>query len=499
LTSAPTTKLPLLTKLLYGLGSMALGANAQMMGLLLLYYNQIVGLSAQWVSLALAISIVIDALWDPFIGQISDGLRTRLGRRHPFMYLSAVPVAVSFVLLWAPPQGWSDPALFGYLLGCVLLVRLTTSFYEVPSAALAPELAPDYHDRTTLLSYRYLLGTLGSVAAAILAFGLFLRPTPEQPMGQLNAAGYGPLAFAVGLLMVTTILISTAGTHHMIPRLHKPPARKAGPNLKVILGEVATTLRNWNFGVAVLSGLVAGTAAGMMAGLHIYFSTYFWELPASSILILMLVGVVSTPFAIVTARLCSARWGKRLSAVSLFIVTIAVHCAPILLRLLDLFPENGSPWIVPLLTLEKLVAGTLGIAGHILTSSMVADIVEENQVKTGRRSEGLLLSADSVLTKLVSGFATILPGIVLTLIAFPQKAKPGSIAPEILDQLGWVYIPVVTILVVLSASCWAFFRIEKSDHDQNLATIREGLALAERDAELRSEPAPAASGVPPVG
>jgi len=98
---------PQSTKLLYGLGSVAFGAKGQLLGLLLLFYNQLMGMPAALVSLALAISLTIDALWDPMVGQVSDNLRTPWGRRHPLMYASAIPLAISWLLLWHPPTGWS--------------------------------------------------------------------------------------------------------------------------------------------------------------------------------------------------------------------------------------------------------------------------------------------------------------------------------------------------------------------------------------------------------
>ena len=86
-------------------GSIADGSTLQLGGLLLLYYNQVVGLSAQLASLALGICVFVDAFWDPLVGQFSDNLRSPLGRRHPLMYLSAPLIAVSLVLLWSPPHG----------------------------------------------------------------------------------------------------------------------------------------------------------------------------------------------------------------------------------------------------------------------------------------------------------------------------------------------------------------------------------------------------------
>src|SRR5512141_999748 len=109
-------RLTMMVKVLYSLGGFAVVAKQTLMGLLLLFYNQIVGLPAEWVSLALAISLVIDAIWDPIFGQISDNFRSPWGRRHPFMYASALPFAICWTLLFYPPSGWPPIAQFWWLL-----------------------------------------------------------------------------------------------------------------------------------------------------------------------------------------------------------------------------------------------------------------------------------------------------------------------------------------------------------------------------------------------
>src|SRR5262249_32757997 len=99
--------LPLLTprvKLLYGFGPVAYGVKDQGFAyLLLLYYNQVLGLPERWVGLGILAALVLDAFADPVVGYVSDNLHSSWGRRHPLMYASALPVAVSYFLLWTPP------------------------------------------------------------------------------------------------------------------------------------------------------------------------------------------------------------------------------------------------------------------------------------------------------------------------------------------------------------------------------------------------------------
>ncbi|MFC3079189.1 MFS transporter [Phenylobacterium terrae] len=491
-TAPPRLSFPV--KLVYGFGSIAYGLKNQLISsLLLLYYNQLMGVPAHIVSLALSASLILDALWDPFLGFVSDGMRTRWGRRHPLMYLSAAPFALSFILLWHPPAGLSDWQMFGWLLVFVILSRATISLYEVPSSALAPELAPDYHERTGLLGYRLVFNAIGAALAAVLAYGWFLRSTPDQPMGQLNAAGYSPYAVTVAAITVVVILVSTAGTHHTIPRLHIPPKRRTEPG--EILRELVSTLSNRNFLVLLCAGAFIGVMLGMVGGLTLYFSTYFWELPSSKLLILMLAPLFATPVGALLARLVSQKVGKRSTAMLLGLGGITVSLSPIVLRLMGLMPPNGSDALLWILAAAQFLA-TSGISGAaIMLTSMLADTVEENQVKTGRRSEALLLSADSTLQRLAQGLSVIIPGALLTAVGFPEGAKPGQVDPQILNNLALAYVPTVYIAILIAAGVLFLYRLDKEGHERNLATIRETAAVTEAIAE--ADPLPAHVG--PVG
>ncbi|HMP62507.1 MAG TPA: MFS transporter, partial [Phenylobacterium sp.] len=146
-------RLSLPTKLFYGFGTVAFGVKDQGFSyLLLIFYNQVIGMPAHTVGLVIMIAMIFDAISDPLIGQMSDNWRSKWGRRHPFMYAAAIPVAITYGLLWNPPE-LSETGLFFYLLGVAVLIRTFITLYEIPSTALAAELTTDYDERTKVLSY----------------------------------------------------------------------------------------------------------------------------------------------------------------------------------------------------------------------------------------------------------------------------------------------------------------------------------------------------------
>ena len=146
-----------------------------------------------WVSSGIGVALIIDAIVDPMIGQISDMWRSKWGRRHPFMYFSAAPTSLAVWALINPPHGWTHENLFAYMMACIISARIFISMFEIPSTSLLPELAPNYDDRTTILSYRYLFGVLGPIAMSVFALNVFLTPFVNEHgqhmPGQLNPAG----------------------------------------------------------------------------------------------------------------------------------------------------------------------------------------------------------------------------------------------------------------------------------------------------------------------
>lgn len=104
--------LPPRVKFAYGVGSIAYGVKEQGFAyFLLMFYSTVVGLEPALAGTALLIALLTDAISDPIVGYWSDNTRTRMGRRHPFMYASAVPVSLCYFLIWQPPD-WGMKRFF---------------------------------------------------------------------------------------------------------------------------------------------------------------------------------------------------------------------------------------------------------------------------------------------------------------------------------------------------------------------------------------------------
>ena len=466
--------LGLRTKLFFGVGSLAQGAKTvAFAAYLLIFYNQVMGFPASVVSAALMISLVVDAITNPILGQISDNTRSRLGRRHPYMYASALPTAVFFYLMFNPPDGMSDGAAFWWVLLISLGGRLAINLYELPSAALTPELTDDYDQRTSLMTWRYFFGYVGGLGVGSLLFFVLLKPTSEYPVGQLNPAGYNQLGMIGAVLIFVSILACAAGTQDRVKYARQAPDEPRKP-LTVHLREMKDTLSHRGFLALSAFGVLKYTAAGMYGAMAVYFGTFVWELQPTSMGILTFDGIVAASVALVVAPRLAKKYGKKPVAFTLALVGVSISLTPLILRQLGLFVsvEDERQLVLTLFGFQ-VIYGMCTATSQIMTSAMIADVVEDSMRRTGRHSSGVFFAASSFMQTCTAGFGVLAAGVVLSLSDFPEKAQPGQVSAASVDTLVTLYVPIVAALWALGLVFLTFYKGDRAQHEANVASLRE--------------------------
>ncbi|MCB2079997.1 MAG: MFS transporter [Novosphingobium sp.] len=472
-----SVRVPLGTKLFYGLGAAPFGVLDQgLRALLLLFYSQIVGVNPAAVGTVLMVSTLIDAFIDPVIGEWSDNLRSRMGRRHPFMYASMLPSSLLFGALWFPPAGWSDSGHLAYMATVLITLRVVVSFYEIPSVAQGPEITADYDERTSMISMRYFFLFMTGAVLTVVAYTLLLQPTEQYPVGQLNPEGYRTYSFVAAGVMVAAILISAAGTHSQIARL--PRFEGTRTNLRDTFKGILLTLKNRAFLILIGAGVFSYTNQGLNFALSTYFNTYLWEFPAAVIAVFTLAVMAGVGFSLVLANLCSRRWGKRKAAIRFSVCYVFAATAPFMLRYLGWFPANDDPLLLPLLLAMTLVGVALGVGGMILGSSMISDVVEQAQEQSGQRTEGLFFAGSFFMQKCVSGIGLLISGTLLAAVAFPESAVPGEVPQHVLDELVLWYCGLTVALGLIAATILSRFPISEEDHQERLERLAQAASAA---------------------
>lgn len=469
-------RLPLRTKFAFGVGQLAEGAKNSGFGIfLLIYYNQVLGLPGTLAGIAIMIALCFDAITDPIAGSISDGLRSRWGRRHPFMYASAVPLAICFTLLFSPPEGLPTYWLFGWLLTFTVLTRASMTLYHVPHLALGAELTEHYEERTVLVSFRTAFSLVGNLTAIGLGFGLFLADRGDTP-GNLVAEAYPPFALTLGVIMAVTILWSAWGTHDRIPTLVGPAAnpdrRGLGTVLTGVFRDLVTALGNRSFRQLFSGVIIVFVMVGVQQALALYMANYFWELDSTEVLLVSLAPPIGMLLGAPFGRLLNARFDKKPSVVIGTAWYAIFQLSPPIARLLGLFPENGDPVLVPLIVGIYIVGGMGVVQALVSSGSMMADIADEHELEQGRRQEGIFFGALSFSGKAATGVGNLVGGFALDVIDFPERAVPGEVGAEIVQRLGLVYGPLVMVAALAAVVLFSRYQLTRARHEAILDELR---------------------------
>ncbi len=485
--TAARPKLGLPTKISYGLGSVAQGVGGVALATATInfYLVAVVGLRPAVVGVVILVSLVIDAVVDPLIGRWSDTFRSPWGRRHPFMYASALPIALGIMFLWRHPAWVPNSLMVFYALGVLILVRLCGGLYQIPSDALAPELAPDYYERTGLISWRWFFGLIGAIVMGFLAGVVFLRKDKLHPLGPLDPAGYANFGVAAAVVVLVAILVSSLATHRYIPQLNRPPVRRQTATQSI--REVIAILANPSLIAVIVSGVVSGVASGIGSATSTFMNYYFWGLTPQTASWIGLMAAPAAVIGVILAPFVSRVLDKKRTMITVFALSVFAGVVPVSLRLLGLAPPNGSVWIPVILVADLIVAGTLGIMGFIIVSSMMADVVEDSAVKTGVRSEGLIFATNGLLPKITAGLGGLVGNLILEFVRFPvgaQIGKTGTVDPEIMRHLALLTLPAGAVLNLIAIGVLVFYRLDRTSHERNLVTLRESAALADAALEI---------------
>ena len=465
-----SNSISLLNRLLYSSGIVSHALKEAAIGVFILfYYKQVLGLSGTLTGLAIAISIIWDGISDPLIGAWSDRLRSRIGRRHPLMIAAVIPLSAGFIMLYGPPENvLSDQGqLFTWLLISMLLVRTALTFFMVPYLALGAEISDDYHERTQLVAIRTNLAWITGTLAAATAL-LFLFNEENGLDGRFVIDNYHFFGWVNGLLVILCSVICIAGTWQYIPQL----ARRTTHASSSMLRDIFIIFRNKNFSSVVILDMAVGGIGSITATLLLVTYTYFWQLDAvqTSLLFagpILLAALVSTTFSGLLNRLLEKQQILRLTCALTSINLIWL--TP--LKLFDLLPDNNT-LVFALICVNWAVHMTMTILRVITVHSLLADIVDEQELATGQRQEGIIFAVAFFSSKFMGAFGYVIAGPFLDLIGLQTGAQPGEVSDTVMWGLGLTMGPGLATVMLLPV--WMSFRVTMS-HASHLK-VREALS-----------------------
>ncbi|MEW5872925.1 MAG: MFS transporter [Chloroflexota bacterium] len=393
------TRLPRLTKLIYGFGETGISLTTTILvTYFAIFLTDVVGLSPGTAAAAIFIGRSWDYINDPLVGYISAHTRTRWGRRRPFLLFGALPLAVSFVLMWwRPPFEKQVFLAVYYALAYVLFDTAVTCVY-MPFCALTPELTSNYDERTALAASRMSFSILGSLVAftlPLLIVGSF------QPHNAGRILQMGMLFAALSALPQLLVFWNT--------RERAEFSDLAPPGL----GEsLRAAVKNRPFVFSVVIFLLTGVSVDILQVMLLYFIKYVLQREASSSLIMAVIfitAILALPFWAWASR----RWNKRLAYCA-----GAAFWAVVQIRLILLGPGTALAAILVLC----IFAGIGVSAAIVLPWSIIPDSIEWDEWQTGERHEGMFYSLVTLAQKVASSLAVPLALLVLEVTGYTSTA-----------------------------------------------------------------------------
>jgi GPH family glycoside/pentoside/hexuronide:cation symporter len=461
------------TRAFFGSGGLVSGVVQNAHYFVLVFYSQVLGLSPQLAGLALGIGLIFDAVSDPLVGYLSDNTKSRLGRRHPYLYASVLPLSITYFLLWNPPAAvQGDMNLFFFLLVCNVALRLSWTLFLVPAYAFVAELTSDYEERTHLLSsFHSVLSVVGN-GMSVLMYAFWLVPTDEYADGIMNVEGYQEAGLVGAVAIAASILVFTIGLHRFVPRSRQYVIQHSvGP--KQFYVQVRDVFHCRPLRSVMTAGILYAAGSGTYAALWVYIYSYFWEFTSPQIAIIVVPMVLAGLFLPpILARLSQAREKKRVAIFGLVGASL-VNIIPISLRLLGVLPENGTDAVFYMMFGFAFFETIFFLFFDVSWRSMTADVTEQLQLDTGRRNEGVISSTMTFASKCANALGTLLAGTLLAVIAFPTETAVGEVPTDTIFKLGLIYGPLV--MAIFLAACYAISRytISRTDHGTAVARLQE--------------------------
>lgn len=440
----------------------------------LFYFTNLLGVSEFLVVIASSIALIVDAVSDPLMGQITDNHRSKKwGRRHIFMLYSIAPIGLSLTLLFSPPANLSTTGLFLWMTSFAILVRLALTAFRVPYYSLGAELSNDYNERTNIVSVREIFNGLFNISVFVIGFTIFLPDSPQFEDGMLNQDGYAPLALTMAIIGCFGALVATLGTRHKIPDITHYHDDVQAP-WRDMFKEIRTAATLKSFRVVTWSYSAMAVLYGISGALSFYYGVYLWQLSQDSKTLFAAIPVLVLLPATFLASLLAAKLDKReaglIFAATFFLGSVIPYGA----YLLGLLPLTGDPALFKLLMLFHAI-GSIGITGIIiLCYSMLADVADEMELVTAKRQEGILYSALSFVQKLTFTIGTSFASFALYAISFPKQTEPSQVADNAINGLAIIGFSTALVFGLLTIWCFRGYPLTR----EKVSIIQSTLELS---------------------
>ena len=445
-------------------GRLAVGSGtlASFLGYTMLYvmaapvYNMTLKVNAALLGAVLFIPRFLDAFIDPVMGKISDNTRSRWGRRRPYIVIGAILMGIIYGVVWMVPLDWSQTAKLAYLVVFSLLFFVGYSMFAVPYTSLTYEMTPDYNERTTIMAfcsffqkagefgYQYVFPAAVALGAIMASHRVTASNQPVAVMRGVRVANWVlGVVFMAGIGMLPGLLVKERFQH---VAEHQAPVK--------LLASMRDALRYGPFFVLIVLTILNVLGGMFTSGLDQYVLVYYvfhgnmaygtlWKGYLSS-------GYAVVGFAAIPVVIwVSNRLGKRRALIAIYGLT----CLGGLAKWLDFSPRY--PWLI---FLDPILCGPIWIAVIVVINSMIADICDEEELRSGQRREGMYGAIFNWVQKLAVSLSLLGTGLSLQLSGFDPKLE-GSQPAAVLTTMRLFIVGATSVTAVFAMLALRYYSL----------------------------------------
>lgn len=453
-------KLPTWKKIVYGSGDWGLSSFGTIRQIFYaIFLTDVVGLDARLASIGALIGIIWDAINDPLIGTFSDRVKTKWGRRRPFLLFFAIPFGLGFIALWWAPPWNNQWLLLLHVMAAYMLSDTFQTLISVPFYALTPEISKDYDERTSVTSYRMFFNLLASLVVAVCApyiVDMSLQNGSSLQQGYLIVGAlFGGLAIIPFFIIFFIIK-------------EQPDLSEEQPEIS-FMETLHTAWENIPFrfatGIYMLNWITFDLVALMLPYFLIYWvskgnllasvSIAGLDLPLESIVLgsLLITALLAIPIWDWAAK----RFGKRYA----YIFGMSFWAV---VQTLIIFIQPGQ---ISFIIILSVLAGISVSTAHILPEAIFPDVIEWDELRTGQRHEGIYYGIKNFIRKMTGAIAIFM---ALQVIGwFNYQTPPGNVtqftqSPITLLAIRYLTGPVGAILLLSAITLTWFYPLTKEKH-----------------------------------
>lgn len=394
-------------------------------------YNVGFGVSAILVGYAIAIPRIWDAFTDPVIANISDNTHTRFGRRRPFIFLGTVFAAIFSILIWMPPEGMSETGLFFYFLIFSIIYFTAYTVFTIPYHAMGAELTSDYDERTRLMSYKTFFLQLGATLFIPWAYKLCFV------FGDNEVEGVRIVGILFSVLMILFVILPVFFCKERFAEANRDKIR--------ILPAIKYTLKTKPFFIVCLGTFITVMGVYLVNPLAFFINLAYIE-PGDKETVATLTGVFTSVFglaslgAIPLINYLCIRWGKKQTLQAGVLLTAFGY-------LISWFAFN--PEMPYLQVLVAFITAPGMTCLWLVVSSLIADICDLDELKTGLRREGMYSGVFSWIMKMSVAAVMALTGYIVSWTGFNQDVLIQTESTVMKLRLAFMLAPVVFLIAAI--------------------------------------------------